>query len=58
VDADELQYCQEAIDEYERGQVVEQASRSVESIALHCVHSWLMNEGSPGSAVWSGALVL
>jgi transposase InsO family protein len=58
VDEDELQYCQEAIEEYERGQAVDQAARSEDSVALHCIHSWIVNEETPGSTVWSGALVL
>jgi len=58
VDEEELQYCQEAIEEYERGQAVDQAARSEDSVALHCIHSWIVNEETPGSTVWSGALVL
>ena len=55
---DELQLCEEAIEEYERGQAAATASRSEDSVALHCVHSWIVDEQSPGTTVWCGALVL
>jgi hypothetical protein len=55
---DELQLCEEAIDEYERGQAAAAASRSDDSVALHCIHSWIVNEQSPGTTEWCGAVVL
>jgi hypothetical protein len=55
---DELQLCEEAIEQYEREQAAAAASRSEDSVALHCVHSWVVDESSPGTAVWCGAVVV
>jgi Chromo (CHRromatin Organisation MOdifier) domain len=58
VSEDQLQLSQEAIEEYERLQAVNAATRSEDSVALHCLHSWVVNQQCPGAAVWCGELVL
>jgi hypothetical protein len=55
---EELQQCEEAIEEYERGQAAAAVARSDDGVALHCVHSWVVDEGNPGETTWCGALVL
>ena len=56
---EDLQRCPEAIEQFEKGQAADAAARSgLDSVALHCVHSWLVDEGTPGTAVWCGAVVL
>jgi hypothetical protein len=54
----ELLLCEEAIEQYEREQAAAAASRSEDSVALHCVHSWVVDDSSPGTAVWCGAVVM
>jgi hypothetical protein len=58
VTEDQLKYSQEAIEEYERKQIVDQAARSDDSVAVHCLHAWTVSEQTRGAALWCCAMVL